>query len=64
MLAKRIPSIIPELTYQEAMEVTKLYSISGNLNKEQGLIKERPFRNPHHTATTDKFIIVEAILIA
>lgn len=52
MLAKRIPSILPELTYQEAMEVTKLYSISGNLNKEQGLIKERPFRNPHHTATT------------
>lgn len=52
MLAKRIPSILPELTYQEAMEVTKIYSITGNLNKDQGLIRERPFRNPHHTATT------------
>ena len=50
MLAKRIPTILPKLNYSEALEVTKIYSISGNLAAE-GLIEERPFRSPHHTSS-------------
>lgn len=51
MLAKRMPSILPRLTFEESLEVTKIYSISGNLNSEEGLITQRPFRNPHHTCS-------------
>lgn len=51
MIAKRIPTILPKLNYEEALEVTKIYSISGNLAESKGLIKERPFRNPHHTSS-------------
>lgn len=51
MAAKRLPSILPPLSYREAMEVTKLYSISGKLNQNTGLIKERPFRSPHSSST-------------
>lgn len=51
MLAYRMPSILPQMTYNEALEVTKLYSISGNLANE-GLIKSRPFRSPHHTSSS------------
>lgn len=50
MLAYRIPSILPSLNYEEALEVTKIYSVSGNL-KEEGLIGNRPFRSPHHTSS-------------
>lgn len=50
MLAQRIPSILPKLNYNEALEVTKIYSVSGNL-KEEGLISNRPFRKPHHTSS-------------
>ncbi|OFI07712.1 competence protein ComM [Clostridium acetireducens DSM 10703] len=49
MIAERIPTILPKLNYKEALEVTKIYSVSGNLDKELGLIYCRPFRNPHHT---------------
>ncbi|WP_019879337.1 YifB family Mg chelatase-like AAA ATPase [Succinispira mobilis] len=49
MLAKRLPSILPELSEQEALEVTKIYSVAGLIRDNQGLIKERPFRSPHHT---------------
>jgi magnesium chelatase family protein len=48
MLAQRIPTILPQLSYEEALEVTKIYSVSGKLNNN-GLIFERPFRNPHNT---------------
>ncbi|MFL0268258.1 YifB family Mg chelatase-like AAA ATPase [Candidatus Clostridium radicumherbarum] len=50
MLAYRIPSILPSLSYEEALEVTKIYSVSGNL-KEEGLVRNRPFRSPHHTSS-------------
>ena len=50
MLARRIPSIMPELTEEEAMELTKIYSIAGLLSEEAPLILKRPFRNPHHTS--------------
>lgn len=51
MIAKRIPTILPKLSYKEALEVTKIYSISNNLDKLGGLIKDRPFRSPHHTSS-------------
>jgi magnesium chelatase family protein len=49
MLAKRIPSILPPLTLNEALETTKIHSIAGNLKRLKGLISIRPFRSPHHT---------------
>lgn len=49
MLAKRFPTILPDLSYEEALEVTKIYSISGLLGDRKGLVLERPFRSPHHT---------------
>ncbi len=51
MLAKRLPGILPKLSHQESMEITKIYSVSGKLKSGQGLIKTRPFVNPHHTVT-------------
>lgn len=50
LLAKTLPSILPNLTLSEALEVTKIYSISGLLGKE-AIITKRPFRNPHHTTS-------------
>ena len=49
MLAKRIPSILPDMTEEEAIEVTKVYSVLGMLDAKNPLIQTRPFRNPHHT---------------
>lgn len=56
MLARRLPSIMPDLTLEEALEITKIYSIAGLLEKGKSLIKTRPFRAPHHT-TSDIGII-------
>lgn len=49
MLAKRIPSILPDMTFEESLETTKIYSIAGALADNISLIKSRPFRSPHHT---------------
>ena len=49
MLAKRLPSILPELTQEEALEVTKIHSIMGLLTPERPLVQVSPFRSPHHT---------------
>jgi magnesium chelatase family protein len=49
MLAKRFPSILPPMTFDEALETTKIHSIAGILQKNTALITERPFRSPHHT---------------
>ncbi len=51
MLARRIPTILPDMTIDEALEVTKIYSIVGLTSKETPLISNRPFRSPHHTVT-------------
>lgn len=50
MLAKRVPSILPDMTFEEMIEVTKVHSIAGRL-KNDGLIRTRPFSSPHHTVT-------------
>ncbi len=49
MLARRLPTILPRLTFEEALEVTRIYSIAGLLKRGKPLITERPFRFPHHT---------------
>lgn len=49
MLAKRLPSILPPLTLQEALETTKIHSVAGKLGRNAALIAKRPFRSPHHT---------------
>lgn len=51
MLAKRIPSILPDMTFEESIETTKIHSISGSMGAEDGLITTRPFRAPHHTVS-------------
>lgn len=56
MLARRMNSILPDLTQQEALEVTKIYSIAGLLPPGGGLIRKRPFRSPHHTTSTTALI--------
>ena len=49
MLAQRLPSILPPLSLQEALETTKIYSVAGKLPENGALVTRRPFRNPHHT---------------
>ena len=51
MLAKRIPSILPDMTFDESLETTKIFSVAGQLPKNIPLIRKRPFRSPHHTVS-------------
>lgn len=51
MLAKRLPSILPPMTLKEALETTKIHSVAGKI-KDSGLMRQRPFRSPHHTASS------------
>ncbi len=52
LLAKCFPSILPQMSFEEALEVTKIHSVAGVLDSKQGLVFNRPFRSPHHTAST------------
>jgi len=51
MLAKRLPSILPTMSLNEAIETTKIHSVAGNTKNKEQLILERPFRSPHHTVS-------------
>lgn len=51
MIAKRLPTILPKLTMEESIEITKIYSVAGLLKKNQSMITNRPFRAPHHTVS-------------
>lgn len=49
MLSKRLPSILPDMTWEESLEVTQIYSVMGMLSAQSPLVEKRPFRSPHHT---------------
>ena len=51
MLSKRLPSILPDMTWEEALEVTQIYSVMGELSAKNPLVTRRPFRSPHHTVS-------------
>lgn len=51
MLARRLPSILPPLSIEEALETTKIHSVAGMVTANQGILKKRPFRSPHHTVS-------------
>lgn len=56
MIAKRLPSILPDLSFEEALEVTKIHSISGLTSENTPIILSRPFRSPHHTVTQTSLV--------
>ncbi len=56
MIAQRIPTILPDMTIDEAVEVTKIYSVAGELENGQHLISSRPFRTPHHSASSPSIV--------
>ena len=56
MLAKRLPTILPDMDLNESLETTKIYSVMGLLKADQNIIRSRPFRSPHHT-TSDVAIV-------
>jgi len=56
MLARRMPSILPSMSTDEALDVTKLYSVSGLLREKSRLVTMRPFRSPHHTVTANALV--------
>ncbi len=56
MLAKCVPTIMPEMTFEEAVEVTKIHSVAGILDSNVGIVTTRPFRTPHHTTTVPALV--------
>lgn len=56
MLAKCVPTIMPEMTFEEAIEVTKIHSVAGILDSNIGIVTTRPFRTPHHTTTVPALV--------
>lgn len=52
MLAQRLPTILPDMTKEEILETTKIYSVMGLIKPEQGIVTNRPFRSPHHTSSS------------
>lgn len=56
MLARRLPTILPDLSFEESLEVTKIYSVAGMLPPHTSLIMERPFRAPHHTMSSASLV--------
>lgn len=56
MLAKRMPGIMPELSFEEQMEISKIYSVAGMLSSKNPFVAKRPFREPHHTITQQALI--------
>lgn len=56
MMARRIPTILPKPDYEESLEITKIYSVLGMIDKRQPLMRERPFRSVHHTVTKSALI--------
>jgi magnesium chelatase family protein len=56
LLARAIPSLLPELDFEERLEVTKIYSVAGRTHRTEDLMREQPFRAPHHTASAASLI--------
>lgn len=56
MMARRIPTILPDLSFEEALEITKIHSIAGTLPKDTPIITVRPYRAPHHTISASSLV--------
>lgn len=56
MMARRIPGILPDLSFEEALEITKIHSIAGTLPKDTPIITKRPYRAPHHTVSASSLV--------
>lgn len=56
MLAKRLPTILPDLSYEEALEITKVYSVAGMIKEKEGIVDTRPFMSPHHTISSSALV--------
>ena len=56
MIAKRIPTILADMSFEECLEITKIHSIAGNLSEKVPMINVRPFRSPHHTISSASLV--------